>query len=693
MERIGLTPGSEIGGYTVVAPLGSGGMGTVYRAVDGGGTAVALKLLHPHVGADAAVRARLLREVAALQRLRHPAVAAVVDAEADSTEAFIVTELVPGPTLTERVRDDGPLDADALLGLAEGLRSALAAVHAAGVVHRDLKPSNVLLTDDGPVLIDFGLAQGVDDDATLTTAGFVLGTPGYLAPELLDGGEPGPGTDLWGWAALLAFAATGRDPFGARPVEAVLARARSGEMDLAGVGPLTAAALAGALRPDPADRAEPEDVVAALRVVAEEGELPAGSDAAAVLAALAGSDGGPDGGSGDDPEDVDDDAVEGGPDDVPTAAVGRDDVPTTVVPADGPDVVPTTALAATQAPTAVLAAAAPDDGDERDEDGDEDGDEDTDPDDAGDPDADDDGPAATTVLPVPPRRAGTTAVGPPEAPVHDGRTVAVPVGAGSAEEDRRPDDGGSGDGGGRRDDDGAWDDAWTDDDPEGVGWIEDDLDRSEGPVAEGSGYVRPPARRRWGTLLALAVLVGAAGALAPGATLVVVLVLLVLVRAAGSAVEAMHGRRERAGVRRSDVPLAVVSSPWHLLRAVVGLLPSLVVSASVGVVAAGAAWWLLGSGRWVLGGSPPGEPPRGPEAAAVVGAGVLLVVLVVWFGPLSRMTRTGARRVLAALAPGWVGALVVVTLALVGAAVLAYQVVHGAAVEWAPLPTPRLPAP
>jgi serine/threonine protein kinase len=100
MERIGLAPGSEIGGYTVVAPLGSGGMGTVYRAVDGGGTAVALKLLHPHVGADAAVRARLMREVAALQRLRHPAVAAVLDAEADSTEAFLVTELVPGETLT-----------------------------------------------------------------------------------------------------------------------------------------------------------------------------------------------------------------------------------------------------------------------------------------------------------------------------------------------------------------------------------------------------------------------------------------------------------------------------------------------------------------------------------------------------------------------------------------------------------------
>ncbi|WP_187697848.1 serine/threonine-protein kinase [Cellulomonas telluris] len=711
MERIGLTPGSEIGGYTVVAPLGSGGMGTVYRAVDGGGTAVALKLLHPHVGADAAVRARLLREVAALQRLRHPSVAAVLDAEADSTEAFIVTELVPGATLTERVRADGPLDADELLALAEGLRSALAAVHAAGVVHRDLKPSNVLLTDDGPVLIDFGLAQGLDDDATLTTAGFVLGTPGYLAPELLDGGEPGPATDLWGWAALLAYAATGRDPFGSRPVEAVLARARSGEVDLAGVGPLTAEAVSAALRPVPAERLAPEDVVAALRVVADEGELPAGSDAAAVLAALAGGaaavgadnrddDGEDDDGEGDAPDGED-------ADDVATALVGRDDVATTAVPADAPDVVPTTALAAggaDAAATTVLPAGPVTQDDDLDTDGpDGDGPDDDGPDaDLDDGRADDpDGPdaAATTVLPA--RTAGTTAVGPPVPPVHDGRTVAVPLGAGRDDRtavltaDRSGDEDGGHDDGGHDD---GWDDGgdgWSDrpDDGDGVGWLEDDLERSEGPAAEGSGYVRPPARRRWGTLLALALLVGLAGALRPAVTLAVVLVLLVLVRTVGSAVESMHGRRERAGVRRSDVPLALVASPWHLLRAVLGLLPSVLVAASVAVIVAGVAWWLLASGRWVLGDVVAGEPPGGPEGAAAVGTLVLLVVLVLWFGPLSRLTRTGARRVLAGVAPGWVGALVVVVLALVAAAVLAHQVLQGADIGWAPLPVPRVPGP
>ncbi|WP_164983991.1 serine/threonine-protein kinase, partial [Cellulomonas endophytica] len=249
MERIGLAPGTEVGGYTVVAPLGAGGMGAVYRAVDGGGTAVALKLLHPHVGADPAARDRLRREVLALQRLRHPGVAAVLDAEADSTEAFLVTELVGGQDLEARVRRDGPLDAPDLALLAEGLLDALRAVHDAGVVHRDLKPSNVMVTRDGPVLIDFGIAQSADD-TRLTSTGLVVGTPGYLAPELADGGEPSVASDLWGWAAVVAFAATGRPPFGRGSAVAVLDRTRAGAAELPGVGPRTAAALRAALHPD-----------------------------------------------------------------------------------------------------------------------------------------------------------------------------------------------------------------------------------------------------------------------------------------------------------------------------------------------------------------------------------------------------------------------------------------------------------
>src|SRR5450830_1827818 len=532
MERIGLEPGSEIGGYTIVEPLGSGGMGTVYRALDGGGSPVALKLLHPHVGADPVARDRLRREVLALQRLHHPGVAAVLDAEADSTEAFLVTELVAGDDLEDYVRRHGPLDARALHELADGLRSALTAVHEAGVVHRDLKPANVLVTDDGPVLIDFGIAQAADD-ARVTSTGLVVGTPGYLAPELLDDAEPTAHTDWWGWAALLAFAATGRAPFGLRPLEQVLARARAGQPDLDGLGPITTRALRGALAPAPRDRLSPSEVVAALGDAATYGDEPVVDDSA------------------------------------------QDSVGTTV-----------------------LGGAAP----------------------------------ATTVL------GGATATA---LIANDGATRAfVPRTAADGEE--------------------AW-------------------------------YSRPPARRRWGTLLSLALVAVAAAALYPGYTLIVVGVLLLVVRTVGRTVESMHARRERVGVRRSDPVRAVVLTPWHLLRSVVGLVPSIVVGASLVVIVLGVLWWLLGSGYWVLGGSTRGRQPEGWQASAVAAGAFLLGLVATWWGPLATMTRTGARRVLAVVAPGRAGALVVVLLALAGTAVLLAQVVHGSPIVWDPLPEPILP--
>ncbi|WP_372594633.1 serine/threonine-protein kinase [Actinotalea sp.] len=274
MERMGLAPGTELGGYRVLAPLGQGGMGAVYRAVDADGVGVALKLLHPHL-ADGAARDRLAREVAALQKVRHRGVARVLDAELDSSEAFVVTELVEGTDLASSVAIDGPLGGtrtDELADLAESLADALDAVHAAGVLHRDLTPGNVMVTADGPVLIDFGIAQVVED-GRFTTAGQVAGTPGYLSPELLAGAEPGRRDDWWGWAAVLAFAATGRPPFGVRPLAAVLARVSSGRPDLAGLEPRLAEVLGGALAPEAADRTAPRDVVSAVRRIAEDGPV------------------------------------------------------------------------------------------------------------------------------------------------------------------------------------------------------------------------------------------------------------------------------------------------------------------------------------------------------------------------------------------------------------------------------------
>ena len=261
---MGVAPGAEIGGYRVLAPLGQGGMGAVYRAVDGDGVVVALKVLHPHLGGDPQARARLTREVANLQRVRHPGVARVLDAEIDSTEAFLVTELVAGQDLAARVRASGALTPVALADLATDLAAALSAVHAADVLHRDLTPGNVMVTDHGGVLIDFGIALAVED-VRVTSTGLVAGTPGYLAPELLAGAEPDQASDWWGWAAVLAFAATGRPPFGNPPMAAVLARVHTGQVDLAGTDPRTAHALQVALAVEPGHRGTPQEVVEALR--------------------------------------------------------------------------------------------------------------------------------------------------------------------------------------------------------------------------------------------------------------------------------------------------------------------------------------------------------------------------------------------------------------------------------------------
>lgn len=185
-----------IEGYRLLRRIGAGGMGTVHEALDADGNRVAVKVLHPAIAADPAARERLRREVALLHRVRGQGVARVLDAEVDGVTAFVVTELIDGPTLEEEVRENGPLEPDELAGLAHGLADGLHAIHTAGVVHRDLKPGNVMLSPDGPVIIDFGIAQ-VADDVRLTQTGLVTGTPGYLDPDVIAGNDPGPAGGRW----------------------------------------------------------------------------------------------------------------------------------------------------------------------------------------------------------------------------------------------------------------------------------------------------------------------------------------------------------------------------------------------------------------------------------------------------------------------------------------------------------------
>lgn len=249
-----------VGGYRLGRRLGSGGMGTVHEALDADGRRVAIKVLHPAIGADPAARDRLRREVALLHRVRGAGVAQVLDAEVDGPDAFVVTELVDGPSLEESVRTEGPYTPEELAELARGLAEGLRRIHAAGVTHRDLKPGNIMLAEAGPVIIDFGIAQ-IADDVRLTQTGMVTGTPGYLDPEVLSGADPGPDGDWWAWAAVLTYAATGRPPFGTGPMQAVLSRVTAGTPDTEGLEPATELALRAALDPDPRRRPDPQLVL------------------------------------------------------------------------------------------------------------------------------------------------------------------------------------------------------------------------------------------------------------------------------------------------------------------------------------------------------------------------------------------------------------------------------------------------
>ena len=246
------TPG-RLGPYRLLDRIGEGGMGVVYLARDPEQRSVAVKILRPAVAGDPNARLRLAREVETMRRVRSPFVAEVLDTDVTSETPYIVTRYVPGRTLDEVVTQEGPLSGTRLIRLAAGLADALAAIHAAGVVHRDLKPGNVMLMNGDPVVIDFGIAQALDS-TRLTMTGMFMGTPGYLSPEVIEGQNSTSFSDVHAWGATVAFAATGRPPFGTGSYETIFYRIVNGKPDLTGVAAPMAELLAAALRRDPAQR-------------------------------------------------------------------------------------------------------------------------------------------------------------------------------------------------------------------------------------------------------------------------------------------------------------------------------------------------------------------------------------------------------------------------------------------------------
>ncbi|MEU6865643.1 protein kinase [Streptomyces sp. NPDC046876] len=272
----------QIGEFTLVGRLGAGGMGVVYLAQGPDGRLVALKRLREELASDSEFRARFRREAAALLRVQGACTAHVLAVEVDASSPYVVMEYVQGPTLAEHVAEHGPLRGDMAHGFAVGLAEAVMAIHRAGLVHRDLKPGNVLLSNQGPKVIDFGIAQAADATA-LTRPGVSIGTVGYMAPEQVRG-QAGPPADVFAWAMTVAYATTGRPPFGTGPSEAVLYRVLHDEPDLDGVPDRLRALLTPALARSPERRPTPGHLLAELTGAPDPRTIP---DVEAVTTVLA----------------------------------------------------------------------------------------------------------------------------------------------------------------------------------------------------------------------------------------------------------------------------------------------------------------------------------------------------------------------------------------------------------------------
>ncbi|MGR6998801.1 protein kinase domain-containing protein [Yinghuangia aomiensis] len=243
----------RVGPYRIVGRLGSGGMGTVFAAVDRSGRRVAVKVVHPGHAGDEEFRARFRREVALTSKVTGPCLVPVLAADCDDERPWLATAYIPGSTIQQHIAENGPLTGAMLHALAAGVAAALASIHSAGVIHRDIKPGNVILSPAGPRLLDFGIAHALDG-TSVTRTGVLTGTPGWISPEQYQSGTSGAESDVFAWGALIAYAGTGRHPFGTGAPDTVAFRVLSHEPDLAGLPVGLRCVAEAALAKNPADR-------------------------------------------------------------------------------------------------------------------------------------------------------------------------------------------------------------------------------------------------------------------------------------------------------------------------------------------------------------------------------------------------------------------------------------------------------
>ncbi|KIZ18109.1 protein kinase domain-containing protein [Streptomyces natalensis] len=253
----------SLGNYRLMARLGAGGMGRVYLARTSGGRTFAVKVVRPELAEDAGFRRRFRHEVSIARAVSGPYTAAVVDADTEAALPWLATAYVLGPALDDVIDRHGPLPETSVRPLGAGLAAALTGIHAAGLVHRDLKPSNVLLAADGPRVIDFGIARAVDGER-LTSTGVVVGSPGFIPPEQATGEVAGPQGDVFSLGVVLAYAVSGRQPFGSGSAAGMLYQVVHAEPDLSGVPEGLRVLVRECLAKDPQARPTAERLVAEL---------------------------------------------------------------------------------------------------------------------------------------------------------------------------------------------------------------------------------------------------------------------------------------------------------------------------------------------------------------------------------------------------------------------------------------------